>query len=190
MDVRYHSLHDVSRFCEKYAVPYKSRAKVFASLVERFLAKCYISGNFPFSKFYFPTGFALYPCLSFATNLNGNIAIEKNHILQSSTRLRRNIKPCFHVQDFSKSKFALFTVFRRRFRGKSRHLQWLVFFRQFKAICPLFCSFVHHHQLELRTSKAYSKRQNLVHNKNIDVQNIDNIGPPPRFFTGIFFGTM
>ena len=38
-----------------------------------------------------------------------------------------------------------------------------------------FCSFVQHH-LELRTSKIYSKRQNLVQNKNIDVQNLENIG--------------
>ena len=61
------------------------------------------------------------------------------------------------------------------------------FFRQFNAICPLFCSFVQYHQLELRTSKAYSKRQNLVHNKNIDVQNIDNIGSPLSFFHSDFF---
>ena len=62
------------------------------------------------------------------------------------------------------------------FEENARLLQWLVFFSQFNAIGPLFCSFVQHHQLELRTSKTYSKRQNLVQNKNIDVQNLENIG--------------
>ena len=38
---------------------------------------------------------------------------------------------------------------------------------------PLFCSFVQQHQL--RTSKTYSKPQNLVQNKNITVQNLENI---------------
>ena len=55
------------------------------------------------------------------------------------------------------------------FEENARLLQWLVFFRQFNAIGPLLCSFVQH-QLELRTSKTYSKRQNLVQNKNIDVR--------------------
>ena len=78
----------------------------------------------------------------------------------------------------------------------SRLLQWLVFFRHFNAIGPLFCSFVQHHQLELRTSrrsKTYSKRQNLVQNKNIDAQNLENIGPFgdfTRIFSALcdFFG--
>ena len=61
------------------------------------------------------------------------------------------------------------------------------FFRQFNAIGPLFCSFVQHHQLELRTSKTYSKRQNLVQNKNIDVQNLENIGSLLRCFSVGFF---
>ena len=79
------------------------------------------------------------------------------------------------------------TFFSRRFRRKSRLLQWLVFFRQFNAIGPLFCLFVQHHQLELRTSKTYSKRQKFVQNKNIDVQNLENIGSHPLvFFTRIF----
>ena len=39
---------------------------------------------------------------------------------------------------------------------------------------PLSCSFVQQHQLELRPSKTYSKRQNLVQNKNIDVPNLEN----------------
>ena len=64
------------------------------------------------------------------------------------------------------------------------------FFRQFKAIGPLFCSFVQHLQLELRTSKAYSKRQNLVHNKNIDVQNLENIGSPLGVFHSDFFSLL
>ena len=63
-------------------------------------------------------------------------------------------------------------------------------FRQFNAIGPLFCSFVQHHQLELRTFKTYSKLQKLVQNENIDVQNLENIGSPLMFFTRIFFGTM
>ena len=63
------------------------------------------------------------------------------------------------------------------------------FFGQFNAIGQLFYSFVQHHQLELRTSKRYSKRQNLVQNKNIDVQNLKNIGLLV-FFTRIFFGTL
>ena len=84
-----------------------------------------------------------------------------------------------------------FALFSRRFRRKCATLTVDSFFRQFNAISPLFCSFVQHHQLELRTSKTYSKRQNLVQNKNIDVQNLGNIGCPPLvFFTRIFFGTM
>ena len=50
-----------------------------------------------------------------------------------------------------------FPVFSRRFRRKCT-TQWLVFFRQFNTIGPLFCSFAQHHQLELRKSKTYSKR--------------------------------
>ena len=67
--------------------------------------------------------------------------------------------------------------FNRRFQRKL-HDSYTVasFFRQFNAIGPLFCSFVQHHQL--RASKTYSKRQNPVQNKNIDVQNLENIGPP------------
>ena len=77
------------------------------------------------------------------------------------------------------------------FEENARLLQLLVFFRQFNAIGPLFCSFVQHHELELRTSKTYSTRQNLVQNKNIDVQNLENLGCPPlMFFTRIFFGTL
>ena len=73
------------------------------------------------------------------------------------------------------------------FGENARLLQWLVFVRQFNAIDPFFCSFVQHHQLELRTSKTYSKRQNLFQNKNIDVQNLENIRCPPLvFFTRIF----
>ena len=76
------------------------------------------------------------------------------------------------------------------FKENARLLPWLVFFRQFNAIGPLFCSFVQHHQLELRTSKTYSKRQNFVQNKNIDVQNAENIGSRFGNFHWIFFGTM
>ena len=76
------------------------------------------------------------------------------------------------------------------FEENARILQCLVFFRQFNAIGPLFSSFVQHHQLELRTSKTYSKRQNLVQNKNIDVQNLKNVGPPLVFSIWIFFGTI
>ena len=47
--------------------------------------------------------------------------------------------------------------------------------------------FVQHHQLELRTSKKYSKRQKLVHNKTIDVQNLENIGSPHWCFSHEFF---
>ena len=39
-------------------------------------------------------------------------------------------------------------------------------------------------------SKIYLKRQNLVQNKNIDVQNLENIGSPPLVFSRTFFGTM
>ena len=82
-------------------------------------------------------------------------------------------------------------LFSRRFRRKSRLLQCLVFFRQFNTIGPLFCSFVQHHQLELRTSKTYSKRQKLVQNENIDVQNLENIAAPSLgVFHSNFFGTM
>ena len=45
-------------------------------------------------------------------------------------------------------------------------------------------------QLELRTSKTYSKRQNRVQNKNMDVQNLENIGPPFGVFHSDFFGTL
>ena len=74
----------------------------------------------------------------------------------------------------------------------ARFLQWLVIFRQFNAIGPLFCSFVQHHQLELRTSKTYSKRQNFVQNRNIEVQNLENVLRIPHwcFPLGFFFGTM
>ena len=61
------------------------------------------------------------------------------------------------------------------------------FFRQFNAIGPLFCSFVEQHQLELRTSKTYSKRQNLVQNNNIDVQNLKNILRIPLWCYSIGF---
>ena len=80
-------------------------------------------------------------------------------------------------------------VFSRRFRIKCTTLIVASFYRQFNAIGPLFCSFVQHHQLEIRTSKTYSKRQNLVQKKNIDVQNLENIGSP-LFFTRFFLGTM
>ena len=70
------------------------------------------------------------------------------------------------------------------YQNESNYYSGKFFSRQFSAIGPLFCSFVQHHQLELRTSKTYSKRQNLVQNKNIDVQNLENIGPPPPF--GVF----
>ena len=61
------------------------------------------------------------------------------------------------------------------------------FFRQFNAIGPIFCSFVQHHQLELRTSKTYSKHQNLVQNKKIDAQNLENIGSPLWWFHSVFW---
>ena len=73
------------------------------------------------------------------------------------------------------------------FEENARLLQWLVFFRQFNAMVPLFCSFVQHHQLELRTSKTYSKRQNLIQNKNIDVQNLENVKDPLWCFSLGFF---
>ena len=47
--------------------------------------------------------------------------------------------------------------------------------------------FFQHHQLQLRTSKTYSKRQNLVQNKNIDVQNLENIGSLFGVFHSDFF---
>ena len=75
--------------------------------------------------------------------------------------------------------------FSRGFRIKCTTLTVASFFRQFNSIGPLFCSFVQH-QLELRTSKTYSKRQNIVQNKNIDVQNLENIGPPWCFSLGFF----
>ena len=82
-------------------------------------------------------------------------------------------------------------VFLRKAPTKNaRLLQWLLFFRQFNAICPLFCSFVQHHQLELRTSKTYSKRQNLVQNKNIDVQILKNIGSCLWCFSLGFFSAL
>ena len=76
------------------------------------------------------------------------------------------------------------------FEENARLLQWLVFFSSVQRDRSTFCSFVQHHQLELRTSKTYSKRQKLVQNKKIDVQNLENIGSPLVFFTRIFFGTM
>ena len=79
-------------------------------------------------------------------------------------------------------------IFTRRFRRKCTTLTVAILFRQFNAIGPLFCSFDQHHQLELRTSKTYSKRQNLDQNKNIDIQNLENIGPF-SVFTRISFGT-
>ena len=79
-------------------------------------------------------------------------------------------------------------VFSRRFRRKYTTLTVASFFRQFNAIGPLFCSFVQHHQL--RTSKTYSKHQNLVQNKNIDVHNLENIGSPLWCFSLDFFHTM
>ena len=81
-------------------------------------------------------------------------------------------------------------IFSRRFRIKCTTLKVASFFRQFNAIGPLFSSFVQHHQLELRTSKTYLKRHNLVQNKNIDVQNFENIGSPLVVFHSDFFGTM
>ena len=73
------------------------------------------------------------------------------------------------------------------FRENARHLQWLVLFRQFNTIGPFFCSFVRHYQLVPWTSKTYSKRQNLVQNKNIDVQNRENKGYPLWCFSLGFF---
>ena len=73
------------------------------------------------------------------------------------------------------------------FEENARLSQWLVFSRQFNAIGPLFCSFVQHQQLELRTSKTYSKRQNLVQKKNIDVHNLENIGSALGVFHSDFF---
>ena len=46
--------------------------------------------------------------------------------------------------------------------------------------------FFQHHQLELRTSKTSSKRQNLVQNKNIDVQNLENRIPFGVFHSDFF----
>ena len=48
---------------------------------------------------------------------------------------------------------------------------------------PLFCSFV---QLELRMSKTYWIRQNIVQNKT-DVQNLENIRRILAFLASIFF---
>ena len=79
----------------------------------------------------------------------------------------------------------LIFVFSQRFRRKCTTFAVACFFRQFNAISPLSCSIVQQ-QLELRTSKTYSKRQNLVHNKNIDVQNLENIGPLWCFPLGFF----
>ena len=89
--------------------------------------------------------------------------------------------PLFQLCDFF-SKFLVGV-----FEENARLLQWLVF-RQFNAIDPLFCSFVQHHQLELRTSKTYSKRQNLVQNKNIDVQNLEK--HPFGVFHSDFFSAL
>ena len=63
--------------------------------------------------------------------------------------------------------------------------QWVVFL---DTKGPLFCSFVQQHQLELRTSKTYSKRQALVQNKNVNVQNLEKILKIPvwRFSLGFF----
>ena len=98
----------------------------------------------------------------------------------------RTIQQCEDEVEYCPEK----CVFSRRFRRKYTTLTVASFFRQFNAIGPLFYSFVQHHQLKLRTSKTYSKRQNLVQNKNIDVQNLKNIGSLLVFFTRIFFGTM
>ena len=64
---------------------------------------------------------------------------------------------------YSIDRYSLFLV--GIFEENARLLQWLVF-RQFNAIGPLFCSFVQHHQRGPRTSKTYSKCQNLVQNKS------------------------
>ena len=58
-----------------------------------------------------------------------------------------------------------------------------------RRIRSTFCSFVQQRQLELRTCKTYSKCQNLVQNRTIDVQNLENILKIPLwcFFTRIFF---
>ena len=61
--------------------------------------------------------------------------------------------------------------------------KWLVFFVSSTRSVHFF---VQRYQLELRISKTYSKRQKLVQNKNIDIQNLENIGPPLVFFTRIF----
>ena len=60
------------------------------------------------------------------------------------------------------------------------------FFRQFNAIGPLFCSFVQHHQLELRTSR---------HTRNIRTSfktkiETSKTRSPLVISTRIFFGTM
>ena len=81
-------------------------------------------------------------------------------------------------------------VISRRFRRKCTTHTVASFVRQFNTIGPLFCSFVQHHQLELRTSKTYSKRQNLIQNKNIDVQNLENIGSPLWCFSLGFFSAV
>ena len=81
-----------------------------------------------------------------------------------------------------------FNIQRKQNEEFARLLQWLVFFRQFNSIGPLFCSFVQHHQLELRTSKTNSKRWNLVQNKNIDVQNLEN--RIPLVFSLAFFSAV
>ena len=47
--------------------------------------------------------------------------------------------------------------FSRRFRRKSRLLQWLVFFRQFNAIGPLF---VHYALLPYVTTSSHHCRRN------------------------------
>ena len=78
------------------------------------------------------------------------------------------------------------------FEENARLSQWLVFFSSVQRDWfteQLQWHFLQLHQLELRTSKTYSKRQNLVQNKNIDVQNLENIGTLV-FFTRMFFGTM
>ena len=84
------------------------------------------------------------------------------------------------------------TVFSRRFQRKCTTFTVASFFSSVQRDRSTFLLFVQHHQLEPRTSKTYSKHQNLVQNKNIDVQNFENIGkiPPLVFFTRIFFGTM
>ena len=92
---------------------------------------------------------------------------------------------------FPKNIRTIFAVFSRRFRRKCTTLTVASFFRQFNAIRPLFCSFVQLHQLELRTSKTYSKRQNSKrpkqkHQRTDDVSHFDFFGTMRLFLK--FFG--